>query len=136
VSGAVSASVNGCASYTVSLPSSTPTTIIALTAGNSADNSHHIGIIAASERPATGSYLIGKPTEADLQGSFTLDGGDGPDRFFVLTSGSLNITASSAGTLSATFVSVTGTEGGPGGPTVTLSGSFTAKCVDASDREC
>ena len=134
VTGAVTASVNGCATYVVA-GGADPATAVALTGGSFSAPTHSIGFGRDGARPTNGSYTIGAGA-TQFAGSFTLDGGSGADRSFVLTGGTINITTSNSGTLAGTFSAVTASEISTPGNTVTMSGSFTAKCIDTAGADC
>ena len=133
VAGAVTASVDACATYTVS--TGTPSTGISLVAGSLTSPTHTITLVRSGARPVIETYGVGTPT--GFSGSFVLDGGSAANRTFVLTGGTIDITASSAGRLNGTFNAVTATEGtGPSAATVTITGNFAAKCVDTGNTDC
>jgi hypothetical protein len=135
VTGAVTASVDGCAMYVV-FPGENATGIT-LAGGNLTTQTHKIVFSRPGTRPATGTYTVGLPGGTAISGSFILDGGSAEDRVFSLTAGTIEITTSSAGTLRGTFNSVTAKEGpGSTAPTVTITGNFSAKCVDAPETDC
>jgi len=67
-------------------------------------------------------------------GSLNVDGS--PGRFFILTGGTVTITTSNTGNLRGS-VNMTAREGsGTGTNTVTISGTFAAKCVDGQTYDC
>jgi len=134
INGSVTASVDACASYTVSTGGS-PTTVVALVAGSLATPTHRIALTRQGARPVVGSYAIGAAA-GNFAGTFILDGGSGADRTFAITGGSISISASSSGTLVGTFTSVTGAEVSTPANTITLSGTFSAKCIDTADTDC
>lgn len=133
VAGSVTAGVNSCAGYSVS--STSPTTVVSLFGGSVSEPTHSIALTRAGARPAQGNYTIGAAA-GNFAGTFVLDGGSGADRTFALTGGTINISASSSGTLSGSFSSVTGAEVSTPANTITLSGTFSAKCIDTSDSDC
>ena len=136
VNGAVTASVDGCSTYGVSVGAS-PSTAIVLAGGNLSTPTHTITLARNGARPATGSYTVSATAGSNISGAFVLDGGSAADRTFILTAGTIDITTSSAGTLRGTFNSVTAKEGvGAAAPTVTITGNFSAKCVDTADNDC
>ena len=133
VTGAVTASVNSCASYAVSTGAS-PATGIMLFAGSVSEPTHTITLARNGPRPAQGNYTVGAGG-GQISGFFKLEGGT-TDRNFALTGGTINISASSSGTLSGSFISVTAAEVSTPANTITLSGTFSAKCIDTADSDC
>jgi hypothetical protein len=131
VTGAVTANVNGCSTYGIS----SGNTALVLTSGSASATTHTLTLGRQGARPANGTYSIG-PGATQFTGAFQFKGGSNPDRTFVLTSGTVTITASSAGTLTGTLSSVVATEPTTTAPTVNISGSFTAKCVASGSVTC
>ena len=135
VTGAVTVSVDGCATYGVSTGTGA-STVVTLAGGSLTAPTHSIVFTRSGARPANGSYTVGVPSPTNISGTFTSQSGS-LSRTFGLTGGTVNITNSANGTLSGTLVSVTATEGsGASAPTVTLSGNFSAKCVDTETTDC
>ena len=134
VSGNVTVGVNSCAGYTVSTGGS-PATAISLFAGSVSEPTHTITLARTGGRPAQGDYTVGVGA-GNFSGTFILEGGSAADRTFGLTGGTINISASSTGTLSGSFNSVTAAELSTPANTITLTGTFTAKCIDTSDTDC
>jgi len=108
VTGAVTASVTGCAYYAVS-GTTTMSTAVYLLAGAATAPTHSLTMVREGARPPVGSYTIGTGT-TQFTGQFTFNGGNSGNRVFVLTSGTINVTTSTATTLSATLSSLVGTE--------------------------
>lgn len=131
VTGTVTANLNGCAYYGVT----SGTTVVGLSAGSAASPTHSLALSKSGGRPVTGTYSIGTGA-ANFSGVFTFDGGSSADRSFILTSGTVTITGSSAGTLTGTLSSVVATEATVAAPTVNISGSFTAKCTSSGSVTC
>ena len=135
VTGAVSTSLTGCALFTVSTTASGSSTAIVLAAGTAATPTHTLTLGRANgARLAVGSYTIGTGAN-QLVGSFTFDASTG-DRQFTLTSGTINITASSASSLTGTYTSLTGFESATPANTISITGSFTARCTATSSTTC
>lgn len=134
VTGSATASVNGCGAYAV-IPSASgpPTFDLILTGGTGDAPTHAINVGRQGPRPGNGTYNIGI---ADGQWSGTLNVDGSPDRFFILTGGTVTITTSNTGNLRGS-VNMTATESsGTGTNTVTISGTFAAKCVDGQAYDC
>jgi hypothetical protein len=131
VSGAVTANLNGCAVYGISSGS----TVIGVSAGSISASTHSLSLGRQGGRPAANTYTIGSGA-TQFTGVFLFEGGSNPDRTFVLTSGTVTITGSSAGTLTGTLTSVVATEATVAAPTVNISGSFTAKCTQSGSVTC
>ena len=134
IAGAVTAAVNSCAGYTVTTGGS-PVTAVSLFAGSVSEPTHTITLGRNGARPAQGDYTVGAAA-GNFSGTFKLEGGTAADRNFVLTGGTINISASSTGTLNGSFTSVTAAEVGTPANTITLSGTFSAKCIDTADTDC
>lgn len=132
VTGAVTASLNGCSIFVVS--TATPGgTSISLVNGTFVAPTHSMTLGRQGPRPATGTYTIGIGA-ANWNGAFLFKNSPN-DREFDLTSGTVTITASSNSTLSGTFSAV-GTQAIAGSPTVNISGSFSAKCSANTTTVC
>lgn len=134
IAGNVTSSVNSCAGYTVSTGGS-PATAITLFAGSVSEPTHTITLARNGARPAQGDYTVGAGS-GNISGIFKLEGGTAADRTFALTGGTINISASSSGTLNGSFQSVTAAEVSTPANTITLSGTFSAKCIDTADTDC
>lgn len=136
VSGDLTASVNKCAYYAVydgsgDIPAGFGLVLTSATPGN---DGHVINFGRASVRPPVGTYNVGGSTEADWNGTLFVNGAT--DRTFVLTGGTVTITTSNSGNLAGS-VNMTGTEAtGSGTNEVTITGSFSAKCVDTTENDC
>ena len=133
-SGAVSGRLNGCAVFSVST-GTVQATGISITAGTAASPTHMLSLARDGARPATGVYAIGAGA-GQFSGVFTWDGGSSADRTFALTGGSVNVTNSPGASLTATLSSVTAVETNPGAAALSLSGSFTAKCIVTGSTTC
>ena len=127
--GAVTGSFTGCAMFDVQGDVGSQDYSLIIYAGTSSTNTtFSIFAYADGPRPAVGTHNVGTGA-TDLKGTLFKDGGSsGPDRTFVLTSGSINITASATTGLTGTY-NLTGTELS-GSATANFSGSFTAKCIN------
>ena len=132
ITGAVTASLNGCSAFFVST-ATPPGTTISLVNGTFAAPTHSMALARQGTRPGTGTYTIGTGA-ANWNGAFRFKSSPN-DRVFDLTSGSVTITASSSSTLSGTL-SVVGTQAIAGAPTVNISGSFSAKCSPGGVTVC
>lgn len=132
VSGVVTANLGGCAVYAVA--TSADATGITISAGTAASPTHVVGLARDGGRPAVGSYTIGAGA-TQFAGTFKFEAGSA-DRNFVLTGGTVNITASSTGTLSGNLASVTASEISTPANTITITGNFSAKCVATSGSTC
>lgn len=133
VGGAVTANLNGCAVYIVSTSSNVTT--IGLTGGTAATPTHVLAMSRNGGRPVAGSYTIGAGA-TQYSGIFSYDGGTSADRSFLLTSGTVTITGSSSGTLTGTLTSVVATEATVAAATISIAGSFTAKCTTTGSSTC
>ena len=134
VSGAVTTTVNGCAVFAITpAEGETPAAFgLSLTAGSAAVPSHIVTVTRAGPRPIAGTYNVG--TEAgNIAGTFTFEAST--QRAFVLTSGSITITQSTPSALVGS-VSLTGTESTASSPTVTITGTFQARCIDSAGTDC
>ena len=135
VNGAAAATLNACAIFAV-IPATTsaPASFgLNLTAGSSSAPTHLLSITRNGTRPPNGTYTVGVAA-GNIQGALNME--DGTDRVFVLTGGSITITQSTASTLVGT-VNLTGTEStGPTPTTATMTGNFSARCLDTSSSDC
>ena len=127
--GTGASALSGCSYYTVSDEGEGdgPFFGMVLTNGTGLDATPHIiNFGREGGRPGPGTYSVGTDAGQILGGVFLDDG----DRNFVLTSGTVTITTSSADNLVGSL-NVTGTEFGSNA-TITVTGNFSAKCAQAS----
>ena len=87
-------------------------------------------------RPTNGTYQVGE-RNGENTGRFDGDFVDANDRSFYFTGGTVTITSSSPSRLSGTL-SITASEDPwvEGSATITLTGTFEAKCTDGPDNDC
>ena len=135
VTGVVTADLNGCSVFTVATGAGGTSTTIGLSHGSGISATHALSLGRLSGRPAVGTYSIGTGT-GDFNGAFTFDGGSSADRLFMLTAGTVTISASSATTLSGSLTGVTASESSTPANTITISGTFTARCTATSTTGC
>jgi hypothetical protein len=127
--GTGASALSGCSFYTVSDEGEGdgPFFGMVLTNGSELDATPHvINFGREGGRPGPGTYNVGTDAGQILGGVFLDDG----DRNFILTSGTVTITTSSADNLVGSL-NVTGTEFGSSA-TITVTGNFSAKCAQAS----
>ncbi len=135
VTGSATVSINACAAYVVVPNSSGPPTFeLILTGGSVTTPTHAINVGRPGPRPGNGTYNVGV-TDGQWMGSLNIKGSP-DDRFFILTGGTVTITTSNTGNLQGS-VNMTAREGsGTGTNTVTISGTFAAKCVAGQTYDC
>ena len=133
VSGGANATLNACATFAV-IPASgtTPARFtLNLTAGSSSAPTHLLTITREGTRPTPATYNVGTTT-GSISGALNLDESTG-DRTFLLTGGSITITTSGTAGVVGT-VNLTATDATP--TSVTITGSFSARCIDTPSSDC
>jgi hypothetical protein len=135
VTGVVNADLNGCSVFTVATGAGGTVTTIGLSHGSGISATHALSLGRTSGRPAVGTYSIGTGT-GDFNGAFTFDGGSGSDRLFMLTAGTVTISASSATALTGTLSGVTAAESSTPANTISITASFSARCTATSSTSC
>jgi hypothetical protein len=130
VSGAVSANISGCSFFEES--SSGDNFYVAVMHGGVNSPAYVVSIVHDGPRPAPGTYQLSETwDEGYFGGILSVSAGN---RGFIFTSGSITISSSSGNSMSGTF-SGTAQEYGTSN-TVTVSGSFNAKCIPEAETIC
>ncbi|MEX2153663.1 MAG: hypothetical protein WD825_10015 [Gemmatimonadaceae bacterium] len=115
--------LSGCAAFAVGEFDNGTWFSVAFTNGAMETGRPLIGINRPGGRPGPGTYSAGAG-DGQFGGSILVDSGS---RFFIVSSGTLTITASSASSISGS-VNLTAAETGTSN-TMTISGNFTAVCL-------
>jgi hypothetical protein len=131
-SGAVAGTIRTCVQYAVAEDDSTGTTSFVIVGASAASEDAAYTLIVAREgaRPTTGTFQVGEGT-GKFTGFFSKN--TEPTRLFFFTSGTVTISTSTTGTVSGSL-NVVATEF-MDDATVTISGTFTSKCVTAPAME-
>jgi len=133
VTGSATASVTGCGSYVDLSDFGAPTFRLFLTGGSVDAPAYVVNVGRPGPRPGNGTYNVGL---TDGQWTGRLNVRSSPERFFILTGGTVTITTSNTGNLRGS-VNMTATESsGTGTNTVTISGTFAAKCEPDRAYDC
>ena len=129
--GTGAASLTGCSYYAVSDDGSGPVFGMVITNGTSLNTiTHTVNIGRDGNRPTVGTYPVGTEDTQFVGAIFLSSGSGGNSRTFVLTGGTVTVTASSANDVRGTL-NVTGMEVSTNS-TMSVSGSFTATCSQGS----
>jgi hypothetical protein len=132
VSGAHTSSVEGCAAFFVVAQSgSTPAQFtLTMSEGGLDDEGDAISLGRQGGRPANGAYSIGE-NAGNFNGVLTTEEG----QVYAFTSGTVNITTSGSGGVAGSL-NLTATGGTTGTATVTVSGTFSARCINTDQTDC